>query len=133
MWYHRGSMDSIARLEHSKCQVKSQKHAVPMPQLAAAMSPEDSYPYYYNLADQQHQVHLSRADVDAFVYAMERFPSLYHVTISARAHGRLFMPRYETPMIRAFPLWLRVSSPSAQGFRYKYRFLVGSQGVFCDT
>ncbi|ENH65413.1 hypothetical protein FOC1_g10006796 [Fusarium oxysporum f. sp. cubense race 1] len=42
-------------------------HDVPMRQLAAAMTPEDSYAYYYSLADQQHQVHASRADIDAFL------------------------------------------------------------------
>ncbi|EWZ39480.1 hypothetical protein FOCG_09153 [Fusarium oxysporum f. sp. radicis-lycopersici 26381] len=38
-----------------------------MRQLAAAMTSEDSYAYYYSLADQQYQVHVSRADIDAFL------------------------------------------------------------------
>lgn len=37
--------------------------------------PEDSYAHFYNLADQERQVHLSKADICAFVYALERFPS----------------------------------------------------------
>ncbi|KAI3583282.1 hypothetical protein IWW34DRAFT_611490 [Fusarium oxysporum f. sp. albedinis] len=31
------------------------------------MTSEDSYAYYYSLADQQHQIHVSRADIDAFL------------------------------------------------------------------
>lgn len=40
-----------------------------------AMTPEDFYTYFYNLADQDRQVHLSRSDTYAIVYALERFPS----------------------------------------------------------
>lgn len=39
------------------------------------MTPEDFYTYFYNLADQERQVHLSRSETYAIVYALERFPS----------------------------------------------------------
>ncbi|KAG7412086.1 hypothetical protein Forpe1208_v008791 [Fusarium oxysporum f. sp. rapae] len=87
------------------------------------MTPEDSCAYYYSLADQQHQVHVSRADIDAFVYALERFPSLSRVTITSRAHGRLFMPRYETPMIRAFPYGFVYPLPAHRVFDTDTDFL----------
>lgn len=63
-------MNSIGRFLYSR-RPNCRDHDVPMRQLAAAMTPEDSYAYYYSLADQQHQVHVSRADIDAFLYALE--------------------------------------------------------------
>ncbi|KAJ0154649.1 putative transcriptional regulatory protein [Fusarium oxysporum f. sp. albedinis] len=94
--YYYNSMNSIGRFLYSR-RPNCRDHDVPMRQLAAAMTSEDSYAYYYSLADQQHQIHVSRADIDAFLYALERFPSLSRVTTTSRAHGRLFMPRIEIP------------------------------------
>lgn len=37
------------------------------------------------------------------LYGLERFPRLKRVTVTPAAHGWLFSPLYETPMIRAFP------------------------------
>ncbi|KAH7168998.1 hypothetical protein DER46DRAFT_572919 [Fusarium sp. MPI-SDFR-AT-0072] len=76
-----------------------------------------------SVENQQHQVHVSRADIDAFVYALERFPSLSRVTITSRAHGRLFMPRYETPMIRAFPYGFVYPLPAHRVFDTDTDFL----------
>ncbi|KAH8696179.1 hypothetical protein BGW36DRAFT_451291 [Talaromyces proteolyticus] len=45
----------------------------------------------------------SEADVSALRYALERFPSLRRVTITPAAHGVLFHPLHQTPMIRDFP------------------------------
>ncbi|KAF9769096.1 hypothetical protein IL306_013539 [Fusarium sp. DS 682] len=94
-----------------------------MRQLAAPMSLRKSYAYYYKLAEQQHCVLSSNADIEAFEYALKRFPSLSRVTISTRTHGRLFMPLYETPMIRAFPYGFVCPLPDCGGVKQKSNFL----------
>ncbi|CEF71820.1 hypothetical protein SNK03_000021 [Fusarium graminearum] len=39
----------------------------------------------------------------AFRHAVQRFPQLTNVTVTPAAHGFLFMPLFQTPMIRALP------------------------------
>ncbi|KAG4259860.1 hypothetical protein FPRO03_12510 [Fusarium proliferatum] len=63
----------------------------------------DSVAYYADLLKQQRDVLSSNTDEEAFRYAIQRFPQLRRVTITPAAHGFLFIPLYETPMIRAFP------------------------------
>lgn len=41
------------------------------------------------------------SDVDALIYGLKRFPALRRMTITPAAHGWIFAPLYETPMIRA--------------------------------
>ncbi|KAF5700204.1 hypothetical protein FGLOB1_10927 [Fusarium globosum] len=67
------------------------------------MSTRDSLEYYTDLLHQQTGVLSSMADEEAFRYALQRFPRLTRVTITPAAHGFLFMPLYNTPMIREFP------------------------------
>ncbi|KAG5764754.1 hypothetical protein H9Q72_007170 [Fusarium xylarioides] len=67
------------------------------------MPTRGSLAYYTDLLHQQREVLSSSADEEAFRYAIQRFPQLTKVTITPAAHGFLFMPLYETPMIRAFP------------------------------
>jgi hypothetical protein len=59
--------------------------------------------YYQNLLQQQEDVIAFNKDAEAFVYALQRLPALTRVTVTAAAHGWIFAPLYETPMIRAFP------------------------------
>ncbi|KAF4501815.1 hypothetical protein FAGAP_1959 [Fusarium agapanthi] len=63
----------------------------------------DSLAYYTGLLNQQRDVLSSNADEEAFRHAIQRFPQLRRVTLTPAAHGFLFIPLYETPMIRAFP------------------------------
>ncbi|PTB43589.1 uncharacterized protein TrAFT101_002148 [Trichoderma asperellum] len=63
----------------------------------------ESWSYYHDLLHQQDDVIAHGADVQAFRYALQRFPALRTVTVTPAAHGWLFTPLYETPMIRAFP------------------------------
>ncbi|KAF5974373.1 hypothetical protein FCOIX_8316 [Fusarium coicis] len=67
------------------------------------MPTRDSLAYYTDLLHQQSELLSSNADVEAFRYAIQRFPQLTKVTITPAAHGFLFMPLYETPMVQAFP------------------------------
>ncbi|KAM0243257.1 hypothetical protein ACHAPO_000099 [Fusarium lateritium] len=72
-------------------------------QLASAMSRNECEQLYCELVDEQDRILKAGEDIKAFKYALDRFPSLRRVTISTKTHGRLFMPMYETPMIRSFP------------------------------
>ncbi|OJJ96273.1 hypothetical protein ASPACDRAFT_47043 [Aspergillus aculeatus ATCC 16872] len=59
--------------------------------------------YYQNLFTQQAEVLIRQSDVEALVYGLRRFPALERITLIPAAHGWLYQPLYETPMIRAFP------------------------------
>lgn len=72
-------------------------------QVNAELSLEESWTYYQDLVRQQDDVVTHGADIEAFQYALQRFPALRRITVTPAAHGWLFTPLYETPMIRAFP------------------------------
>ncbi|KAG5794554.1 hypothetical protein H9Q69_006370 [Fusarium xylarioides] len=72
-------------------------------QLENLMPSRDALALYTDLFHQQREVLSSKADEKAFQYAMQRFPQLKKVTVTPAAHGFLFMPLYNTPMIRTFP------------------------------
>ncbi|KAL7949191.1 hypothetical protein V8C42DRAFT_362574 [Trichoderma barbatum] len=72
-------------------------------QANAGLSPEDSWTYCQDLLSQQDQVIASGADAEALRYGLRQFPALQRVSVTPAAHGWLFTPLYETPMIRAFP------------------------------
>ncbi|KLO81397.1 Uncharacterized protein LW93_8106 [Fusarium fujikuroi] len=72
-------------------------------QMNNLMPSRESLAYYTGLLYQQGNVLSSSADEQAFLYAIQRFPQLTGVTITPAAHGFLFMPLYNTPMIREFP------------------------------
>ncbi|KAL2840332.1 hypothetical protein BJX68DRAFT_279014 [Aspergillus pseudodeflectus] len=67
------------------------------------LAPALCWQYYQNLLQQQEDVIFSRRDVEAFVYGLRKFPNLKRITLTPAAHGHLWGPLYETPMIRAFP------------------------------
>ncbi|KAF4459696.1 Succinate--hydroxymethylglutarate -transferase [Fusarium albosuccineum] len=103
-WYQRQCEDNIKKLASRKDKDASRPdHVARAHQLAAELSLEESYTYYQDLVRQQTEVIASGADEEAFRYGVERFPSLTRVTITPESHGWLFMPLYETPMIRSFP------------------------------
>lgn len=72
-------------------------------QVAAQPPLKICWQYYQNLLQQQEDVIAFQSDVDAFIYGLKRFPALRRITITPAAHGWLFAPLYETPMIRALP------------------------------
>ncbi|KAH7108622.1 hypothetical protein B0J13DRAFT_579688 [Dactylonectria estremocensis] len=72
-------------------------------QFDAQMPISQSWDLYQQLLQQQDKVLSSRADEEALKYGLRRFPSLRRITITPAAHGFLFEPLYETPMIRSFP------------------------------
>lgn len=72
-------------------------------QLEAQLPYKASWAYYQKLIQQQDEVLASGADIDAFLYGLDRSPSLTRITITPAAHGFPFSPLYQTPMIRRFP------------------------------
>ncbi|KAL3479630.1 hypothetical protein BJX99DRAFT_255356 [Aspergillus californicus] len=72
-------------------------------QAAADLPSKISWQYYQNLLQRQEDTILSNKDAQALEYGLHRFPALRRVTITPAAHGWIFTPLYETPMIRAFP------------------------------
>ncbi|KAH6994799.1 hypothetical protein EDB82DRAFT_567426 [Fusarium venenatum] len=72
-------------------------------QLQSLMPSRDSLAHYQDLLRQQSEVLSSGSDEQAFRHAVQRFPQLTKVTVTPAAHGFLFMPLFQTPMIRALP------------------------------
>lgn len=72
-------------------------------QLQSLMPSRDSLAHYQDLLRQQSEVLSSGSDEQAFRHAVQRFPRLTKVTVTPAAHGFLFMPLFQTPMIRALP------------------------------
>lgn len=70
---------------------------------APNLSVEESWDYYKNLLQDQHQILQTNADIEAFKYGLRRFPNLKRVTVTPSTHGNIGQPMYQTPMIRAFP------------------------------
>ncbi|KAL4982214.1 hypothetical protein BDW68DRAFT_192356 [Aspergillus falconensis] len=67
--------------------------------------------YYQNLVQQQEDVIIFNKDADAMAYGLPRFPALERITVTPAAHGWIFAPLRETPMIRAFPRGFNYSMP----------------------
>lgn len=75
-------------------------------QVKAQLPLTQCWTLFCQLLRQQEEVLSSGADVQAlqeYGLSGRYFPSLKRITVTATAHGLLFNPRYETPMIRAFP------------------------------
>lgn len=90
----QGRKDMDADLPHHEANAK---------QVAAQLPISQSWSLYQELLQIQKDVIDSSADADALRYGLQRFPSLQRVTITPVAHGFLFCPLYNTPMIRALP------------------------------
>ncbi|PNP37987.1 hypothetical protein TGAMA5MH_10086 [Trichoderma gamsii] len=89
------------------------EHVAMARRVHAELSLKESWAYYQDLLRQQEEVIASGADADALRYGLQRFPSLRKVTVTPATHGWLFMPLYETPMIRAFPCGFNCPIPRA--------------------
>ncbi|KAJ6188430.1 hypothetical protein N7519_003338 [Penicillium mononematosum] len=68
----------------------------------------ECWEFYRALIRQQDDVLAGKFDEEAFIQGIKQFPALKKVTVTPAAHGVLFAPLYQTPMIRSFP----------QGFNY---------------
>ncbi|KAI0904127.1 hypothetical protein F4823DRAFT_628864 [Ustulina deusta] len=85
-------------------EIETPERAARVRQARAHLAIEESWLHYQHLKRQEEDAIARGLDVEAFRYGLSRFPSLKRVTIIPAAHGRwLYMPLYETPMIRALP------------------------------
>ncbi|KAL2823033.1 hypothetical protein BJX63DRAFT_417418 [Aspergillus granulosus] len=79
------------------------RHIYRAKQIAAKMTMKQCWQYFQNLFYEQDDVISGNKDAEALRYGLPRLPALKRVTITPVAHGWIFNPLYETPMIRAFP------------------------------
>ncbi|KAF6829892.1 hypothetical protein CMUS01_07990 [Colletotrichum musicola] len=81
------------------------EHVARMKQLEAQLPLDEAWAYHQELVRQQDEVMAAEADGTALEDALEHgyFPNLKRITITPAAHGILFTPLYQTPMIRSFP------------------------------
>ncbi|CAG8159107.1 unnamed protein product [Penicillium salamii] len=63
----------------------------------------ECWEFYRTLIRQQDNVLAAKSDEEAFIHGLKQFPALTKVTVTPAAHGFLFNPLYQTPMIRSFP------------------------------
>ena len=97
-------------------------HLARQKQMNAQRSLKANWAYYSRILKDQKKVVGSKEDEKAFVYGLERFPRLRRVTVTPAAHGWLFAPLYETPMIRAFPYGFNYPIPRGWHIdRYEYQ------------
>lgn len=102
-WFTKACQKNIQDMKsHQGIDVDRPDH-VARAKLVAQISLKRSWSYYQWLLRQQREVLATDTDAKTFKYALRRFPALRRVTITPSAHGCLFRPLYETPMIRAFP------------------------------
>jgi hypothetical protein len=108
-WFRRKIQKNLAYILNQRRSPDNRSlpmHVAKAQRAAALMSAKEAWSYYQTLVRQQGVILRSgeaAADISALHYALERFPSLKRITITPAAHGVLFHPLYETPMIRAFP------------------------------
>lgn len=107
-WYEvlcHKSASTEQRPRNHKSDYKSERpeYEARMQQASKQVPTVESWKHYQQLLRQQEEVISTGADADALRYGLSRFPALRRLAITPAAHGSLFAPLYETPMIRAFP------------------------------
>jgi hypothetical protein len=114
-WFKRelkDNLDHILKQRMRRDDPNLPMHIANSRRAAALISTEEAWSYYRILIQQQKEILSSgEADVSTLRYALERFPSLKRITITPAAHGVLFHPLYQTPMIRSFPRELNYPIP----------------------
>ncbi|KAJ9293582.1 hypothetical protein DTO271G3_7661 [Paecilomyces variotii] len=104
MWFVKVCKENVDHLISRKGQDGERPdHIARAKQLNSQPPLNICWQYYQNLLQQQDEVLYSKRDEEAFVFGLKQFPALKRVTITPAAHGWLYNPLYETPMIRAFP------------------------------
>ncbi|KAJ5085778.1 hypothetical protein N7532_010549 [Penicillium argentinense] len=103
-WFVEGCEENIDLLRRRKGDdVDRPDHIARQKQIDAQMPLRQCWELYSKLLKDQNEVIDSKADEKAFILGLQQFPHLRRVTVTPAAHGWLFAPLYETPMIRAFP------------------------------
>lgn len=103
-WFQAACERSIEQLRHSVGHDGAlPQHTRKRDRLQAAWDLGKCWEYYEKLLTDEDEVIESGGDIEALRYALERFPSLQTITVTPATHGILFLPAYNTPMIRSFP------------------------------
>jgi hypothetical protein len=110
-WFARACNENLEQLIHRTTDIPHYTHSIK--QMEAQLPLEVSYAYYKGLLMQQQSVLETQADVAALRYGITHFPALKRVTITPVAHGFLYLPLYQTPMIRDFPYGFNYPIPRA--------------------
>lgn len=104
IWFKHECDENRWKMKHRKHRdVDRPDHVARQNQMNAQMPLKACWEYYRQLYDDQISIIRSEDDKKAFIYGLNRFPRLEKVTVTPGAHGWLFAPLYDTPMIRAFP------------------------------
>ncbi|KAJ5552443.1 hypothetical protein N7494_001821 [Penicillium frequentans] len=113
LWFKEGCVYSVDRHFRRQGSGDSVKYSNPgvktyreLGQMGRPLG--ECWEFYRNLVREQDDALAGKYDEEALVYGLRQFPSLKKVTVTPAAHGVLFRPLYQTPMIRQFP----------QGFYY---------------
>jgi hypothetical protein len=113
VWFSSACDENIAVLKHRHGgRTGWPDHLAREPQLGRMMTKQASWKHYQGLLQQQKDVLTSDADADALKLGLERFPALKRITVTPVAHGWLFEPFYQTPMIRDFSYGFNYLIPS---------------------
>ncbi|CAG8902816.1 unnamed protein product [Penicillium egyptiacum] len=104
IWFVKACKENLEQLEERKYgDVDRPDHIARAEQVAVQPSLRKCWEHHQYLLQQQEYVLAAESDKDVFLYGLKRFPALKRITITPTAHGWLFAPLYQTPMIRAFP------------------------------
>ncbi|KAK7991127.1 hypothetical protein PG990_015407 [Apiospora arundinis] len=100
-WFARACKESLEIVQSADIQSRELAEWTTRPIIPIS----ESWAFYQQLLLQQQEVLQSNAHVRAFedAWVKRRFPALRTITITPAAHGRLFYPLFQTPMIRSFP------------------------------
>ncbi|PGH04879.1 hypothetical protein AJ79_06964 [Helicocarpus griseus UAMH5409] len=121
-WFSRACMENIESLSMRKGQdLHHPEHIAREKQAAAQLPMRTSWEYYMKLLQQQRDVIASNSDVDALKFGLQQFPALRRIAITPAAHGWLFEPLYETPMIREFPYGFNYPIPRGWPTTYDHQ------------
>lgn len=110
-WFAKACRDNLNRLEQytdrdvDRPAIVERRH-----QLAHLMSLPNSWMAFLQMRFQEERVVETEADTQAFRYVLARCP-VRIVTVTPAAHGLLFTPLYQTPMIRRFPMGFNYAIP----------------------
>ncbi|KAK8054811.1 hypothetical protein PG993_000038 [Apiospora rasikravindrae] len=100
-WFGRACKESLETIISADLSRREMADWTTRPMLRIS----ECWVYYQALLAQQRDVLRSGAHVHALedAWRLRRFPNVRTITVTPAAHGRLFYPLFETPMIRAFP------------------------------
>ncbi|KAF7534425.1 hypothetical protein G7054_g6202 [Neopestalotiopsis clavispora] len=127
-WFRKLCHDSISDLKRRSVRGSDRPATQARKrQLKARLPGTECWKYHQRLVQQQRKVLDNDDDAKALKYGLARFPALRRLVITPTAHGFLFGPFYQTPMIRAFPHGfvypVPIAWPTRLDFDYKATYV----------